>query len=102
MRIAMNDSVQAPIRIVILGGGFAGVDAAKCLSELLGRRRDVEVELLSEENYFVFQPLLPEVAVNVSPGAGLELISVPHVKGEVEVSSPPRAAVAAPVELRAS
>jgi hypothetical protein len=26
------------------------------------RRTDVEVELLSEENYFVFQPLLPEVA----------------------------------------
>jgi len=44
----MSNSVQAPIRIVILGGGFAGVYAAKYLS------------------------------------------------------SPPRAAVAAPVELRAS
>ncbi|MEO8180515.1 MAG: FAD-dependent oxidoreductase, partial [Deltaproteobacteria bacterium] len=110
----MNDSVQAPIRIVILGGGFAGVYAAKYLTQLLGRRPDVEVELLSEENYFVFQPLLPEVAaggiaathvvnpirelvpkarfrccsivsidfekkhVNVSQGAGLELVSVPY------------------------
>jgi NADH dehydrogenase len=62
MRIAMNDSVQRPTRIVILGGGFAGVYTAKYLTQLLGRRQDVEVELLSEENYFVFQPLLPEVA----------------------------------------
>jgi NADH dehydrogenase len=49
-------------RIVILGGGFAGVYTAKYLMRLLGQRRDVHVELLSEENYFVFQPLLPEVA----------------------------------------
>ncbi len=49
-------------RVVILGGGFAGVYTAKYLMRLLGRRRDVHVELLSEENYFVFQPLLPEVA----------------------------------------
>ena len=58
----MSESVQNPTRVVILGGGFAGVYTAKYLTKLLGRRRDVEVELLSEENYFVFQPLLPEVA----------------------------------------
>ncbi|HVJ93904.1 MAG TPA: FAD-dependent oxidoreductase [Labilithrix sp.] len=49
-------------RVVVLGGGFAGVYTAKYLTEMLGGRNDVEVELLSEENYFVFQPLLPEVA----------------------------------------
>jgi NADH:ubiquinone reductase (H+-translocating) len=49
-------------RVVILGGGFAGVYTARYLTRLIGRRRDVHVELLSEENYFVFQPLLPEVA----------------------------------------
>jgi NADH:ubiquinone reductase (H+-translocating) len=53
---------EGPTRVVVLGGGFAGVHAAKYLTALLGRRTDVEVELLSEENYFVFQPLLPEVA----------------------------------------
>src|SRR5262249_58933930 len=35
---------------------------AKHLTAPLRGRRDAEVELLSEENYFVFQPLLPEVA----------------------------------------
>src|SRR5436190_6050202 len=51
-----------PTRVVVLGGGFAGVYTAKYLTELLGSRTDIEVELLSAENYFVFQPLLPEVA----------------------------------------
>ena len=49
-------------RVVVLGGGFAGTATAKHLTRLLGRRKDVHVELLSEENYFVFQPMLPEVA----------------------------------------
>ncbi len=50
-------------RIVILGGGFAGVYAAKYLSQQLRRvgKTDVEVALVSRENYLVFQPLLPEI-----------------------------------------
>jgi len=58
----MKRMAEAKHRVVVLGGGFAGVYTAKYLTQLLGRRRDVHVELLSEENYFVFQPLLPEVA----------------------------------------
>jgi len=50
-------------RIVILGGGFAGVYTAVHLEKLLrGAERDsVEITLVSKENYIVFQPLLPEV-----------------------------------------
>ena len=47
-------------RVVIVGGGFGGAFAAKYLSKTLPK--DVSVELLNEQNYFVFQPLLPEVA----------------------------------------
>lgn len=49
-------------RVVILGGGFAGTSTARYLTRMLGGRQDVQVELLSEQNYFLFQPLLPEVA----------------------------------------
>ncbi len=50
-------------RVVILGGGFAGVYAAKYLGQQLRRagRTDVEVALVNQENYLVFQPLLPEI-----------------------------------------
>lgn len=48
-------------RIVILGGGFAGVYTARQLEKLLGRRDDFEIVLVNKENYFVFQPMLPEV-----------------------------------------
>lgn len=46
-------------RIVVLGGGFAGLYAARALRK---RLTDAEIELINAENYFVFQPLLPEVA----------------------------------------
>ena len=47
-------------KILILGGGFAGVYTAKNLQKL--KLRDHEIELVSDNNYFIFQPLLPEVA----------------------------------------
>src|SRR5881398_2612018 len=55
---------QHPTRILILGGGFGGVYAAQTLEKLLGReirRGEVELGLVSRENYLVFQPMLPEV-----------------------------------------
>jgi NADH:ubiquinone reductase (H+-translocating) len=48
-------------RVVIVGGGFAGVFTASALEERLIGRDDVEVLLVSRENYFVFQPMLPEI-----------------------------------------
>jgi len=47
-------------KILMLGGGFGGVFAAKALQRL--GRETVEVQLVNNNNYFVFQPLLPEVA----------------------------------------
>ncbi len=48
-------------QVVILGGGFAGVYAAQYLEKALGSRGDFEITLVNRENYFVFQPMLPEV-----------------------------------------
>jgi NADH dehydrogenase len=48
-------------RILILGGGFGGVYTAIALEKLLKHDPDVEIGLVSRENYLVFQPMLPEV-----------------------------------------
>jgi len=49
-------------RVVILGGGFAGVAAAMRLDAHLAKRSDIEVILISRENFTVFTPMLHEVA----------------------------------------
>ena len=50
--------------VVIVGGGFAGLDAAKRLW-----RADVSVTLVDRQNHHVFQPLLYQVATaGLSPG----------------------------------
>jgi NADH dehydrogenase FAD-containing subunit len=57
----MSDAVP---RVVIVGGGFGGLAAAKALG-----KTDVEVVLIDRENHHLFQPLLYQVATSVlSPG----------------------------------
>ncbi len=48
-------------RVLIIGGGFAGLHAAKTLNQ----HSRFETELINANNYFVFQPLLPEAAAGV-------------------------------------
>ncbi len=57
-------------RIVILGGVYAGVYAARQLEKRLKGRDDVEIVLVNKENYFVFQPLLPEVITSPASSPG--------------------------------
>ncbi|HEV7501645.1 MAG TPA: FAD-dependent oxidoreductase, partial [Vicinamibacteria bacterium] len=45
----------------VLGGGFAGIYTAMELEKAMDGRDDFEVVLINKENYFVFQPMLPEV-----------------------------------------
>lgn len=49
-------------RIIILGGGFGGVYTAKYLLRKLRNRKDVEIILINRTNYFLFTPMLHEVA----------------------------------------
>jgi NADH dehydrogenase len=50
-------------RVVIVGAGFAGYHAARTLSAKLGKR--VEVVLLNPTDYFLYLPLLPQVAAGI-------------------------------------
>ena len=47
-------------RILILGGGFAGMNTARALEQSL-RPDEADISLVSRENYSVFTPMLPEV-----------------------------------------
>src|SRR5215471_1261917 len=56
-------------RIVIAGGGFAGLYAAKYLDKKLAWRSDIDITLISRENFILFTPMLHEVAAgDLYPG----------------------------------
>jgi NADH dehydrogenase len=62
-------TTKATTRVVIAGGGFAGLYAAKEFERTLARRSDIEVTLISRENFILFTPMLHEVAAgDLSPG----------------------------------
>src|SRR6266567_7279727 len=67
MKCTMDNSSiskSAKKRIVILGGGFGGVYAALHLERLLAREPEVEICLVSRDNFFLFTPMLHEIAAS--------------------------------------
>ncbi|MBI4287098.1 MAG: FAD-dependent oxidoreductase [Chloroflexi bacterium] len=50
------------VHILILGGGFGGVYTALRLKRAIGGENNVDVTLVSRENFFLFTPFLHEVA----------------------------------------
>jgi NADH:quinone reductase (non-electrogenic) len=67
MSASTDTAVKRP-RVVVLGGGFAGIGAARALKE-----SDVDVVLVDKHDYHTFQPLLYQVATDL-----LETTTVGH------------------------
>src|SRR5207253_2831295 len=55
------DASASRKRILILGGGFGGVCTARHLEGLFKRRPDVEIVLVSRDNFLLMTPLLFEI-----------------------------------------
>ena len=49
-------------RILILGGGFAGVECCLGLESYFKNNKGIEITLVSEDNFLLFTPMLPQVA----------------------------------------
>jgi NADH dehydrogenase len=61
-RVLARPSTSLAPRIVILGGGFAGVTAALELAKRCAGLLPVHITLLSNQNFFLFTPMLAEAA----------------------------------------
>src|SRR5260370_13157271 len=59
-------SLAQPVikRIVILGGGFAGMKTAECLEEQLRANPSASITLVSDTNALLFIPMLAELAAS--------------------------------------
>jgi NADH:ubiquinone reductase (H+-translocating) len=66
---------------VILGGGFGGLSAALRLEHTLARDPGVEVTLVNRENFFLFTPLLHELAYDHLMLALGAITKVDHLPG---------------------
>jgi NADH:ubiquinone reductase (H+-translocating) len=57
-----EDTVKRRKHIVILGSGFAGIEVLKKLQKEFDNNKDIEITLVSKDNFLLFTPMLPEVA----------------------------------------
>ncbi|BDQ31962.1 hypothetical protein NZNM25_17840 [Nitrosopumilus zosterae] len=49
-------------KIVVLGGGFAGLECTLKLEKFFKNDLEIEIVLVSEDNFLLFTPMLPQVA----------------------------------------
>lgn len=52
-------------RVLILGGGFGGIQVLRDVQDALEDRVDVDISLVSEDNFFLFTPMLPEMSTGM-------------------------------------
>ena len=77
-------------RVVILGGGFAGMHTAECLERELRTNPGVSLTLISETNALLFTPMLAEVAgsslepTHISTPLRSSLHRTEFIRGKVE------------------
>lgn len=84
-------------RVLILGGGFAGFNAAKRLCELTRDRDDVGVMLIARDNYLTFWPMVPGV---VSSDIGVRNIAQPLRRSLIHAGASFRRAEVKSVNLK--
>ena len=67
MQLSQSHSSQQQQRnrIVILGSGFAGIQVLKRLQRKFRKNKNVNITLVSRDNFLLFTPMLPEVATGM-------------------------------------
>ena len=49
-------------KIIILGGGFGGVNVLREIQNMFQNKVNVDISIVNQDNFFLFTPMLPEVA----------------------------------------
>lgn len=78
----MSDNKKSPIpksledskKVLVLGGGFAGAYTLRKLTKIVSNKEKLEITIICNENFFLFAPMLPEVAMGT---IGTQHITIP-------------------------
>ena len=87
--IPAKQPVKVTKRVAVIGGGYAGVEAAQALEKELKNHPEIGIYLISQTNYLIHTPMLSEVsssavnAQNISPPLRSFFDRVRVVQGEV-------------------
>lgn len=65
MQLTARHPVSPGARVVVLGGGVAGLVATRQMDRQFARQPDVEITLVSRDNFFLLPPLLFEACSGV-------------------------------------
>ena len=52
-------------KVLILGGGFAGINILRKIQKLFQNNENVKITLVSKDNFFLYTPMLPEVSCGI-------------------------------------
>jgi len=52
-------------KILILGGGFAGINILRKIQKLFQNNENIKISLVSKDNFFLYTPMLPEVSCGI-------------------------------------
>jgi len=59
---SITTKAEDTTKILILGSGFAGIEVLKRVQKSFRNKRNIDITLVSKDNFLLFTPMLPEVA----------------------------------------
>jgi NADH:ubiquinone reductase (H+-translocating) len=62
MQYIHKSDFPAVKKILILGGGFAGVNILRDIQNRFQKKVNIDISIVNQDNFFLFTPMLPEVA----------------------------------------
>ena len=66
-------------KILILGGGFGGINVLKSIQNKFKNEPNVRISLVSQDNYFLYTPMLPQVSSGLIHPSDITMVNLENL-----------------------